>query len=406
MFKYARAVAFFGVFIAFGMSIGCSISDRATTALQLEYKKLKEVLAQEKNYTFAALVLSHLDAAYGYVLNTSRRPKNYSDLDKQFLLILQDLNKQLSSEAADLVFDLYTKIVRKIKLLTKLKAWLATGSAAIGALFVVGAYIALKKMRVVRQTYAFNSSQERALMPPLMLHNPHRARVHIPIDINKKKSRNLVLEMIRSSDSEAASKIATMTLSAKQKEELLFYALTCGASAVIKVLINLGTNVNVKNNNQNTPLLLLVKDSALFDQQSGREILSLLLKKGAPINDQDAEGDTALHHAVMIGRDDLIDVLLEHNASCNVVNNKGEKAFHIAIKYNKPLKLLQKLIYASNLSDAELAKSDGVLHETVWQTAKKLGRLDILDLLKTSGFNELGSTADEYDTSFLFSPLY
>ena len=57
------------------------------------------------------------------------------------------------------------------------------------------------------------------------------------------------------------------------------------------------------------------------------------LKKKIP---QDHEGDTPLHDAISKKRDDILSLLLEHNADINVTNNNGFNGLHHASLRGNP----------------------------------------------------------------------
>lgn len=68
-------------------------------------------------------------------------------------------------------------------------------------------------------------------------------------------------------------------------------------------------------------------------------LVPFLLENGAQnsINDQDKNGDTALHNAVHANRS-IIKTLIEHGADITIVNNEGETAYDVAkqeIKFYK-----------------------------------------------------------------------
>ncbi|XP_060535500.1 acyl-CoA-binding domain-containing protein 6 [Cylas formicarius] len=60
------------------------------------------------------------------------------------------------------------------------------------------------------------------------------------------------------------------------------------------------------------------------------DILSLLLTKGANINQQDSEGQTALHYAVCCGHLDCVKLLLAKGARRDIFDNDGYSAEDVA----------------------------------------------------------------------------
>lgn len=51
---------------------------------------------------------------------------------------------------------------------------------------------------------------------------------------------------------------------------------------------------------------------------------------------QDSEGDTPLHDAISKKRDDMLSLLLEHNADMTLTNNDGFNALHHAALRGNP----------------------------------------------------------------------
>jgi len=57
-------------------------------------------------------------------------------------------------------------------------------------------------------------------------------------------------------------------------------------------------------------------------------VCKTLLSNGAHPGIQDSDGDTPLHDAISKRRDDLINILLEHNADVATCNNNGFNSIH------------------------------------------------------------------------------
>ncbi|CAG0895818.1 unnamed protein product [Cyprideis torosa] len=54
------------------------------------------------------------------------------------------------------------------------------------------------------------------------------------------------------------------------------------------------------------------------------------LRRGPGPNTQDSSGYTVLHHAALNGHQEVVKLLLEHDASTNMVDHKGSSPLHLA----------------------------------------------------------------------------
>ncbi|KAK4206391.1 ankyrin repeat-containing domain protein [Rhypophila decipiens] len=96
--------------------------------------------------------------------------------------------------------------------------------------------------------------------------------------------------------------------------------------AVVKLLLCFDRSlVSLKNDYQSTPLVLAA-------QEGHDGVVSLLLKEGANINEQNKSGSSALHRAATEGRDTTVRLLLEPQWRGNpdITKNDGATALHMA----------------------------------------------------------------------------
>ena len=94
-----------------------------------------------------------------------------------------------------------------------------------------------------------------------------------------------------------------------------------------KLLISFDININAKNNDGETPLIVASKSNH-------EKMVDLLVLYGADINEKDNTGKTALHYAARNNNDESIDILLLHDADLNAVDNSGKKP---ALRWHKKL---------------------------------------------------------------------
>lgn len=152
----------------------------------------------------------------------------------------------------------------------------------------------------------------------------------------------------------------------------LHLAILTGNFKVVKILVDNYANPNIKDSSGNTPLhrvsyyrnkidaleaLLTSKDLNMdITDKNGwtaghiaveygrKEALKLYLEHGANPNIRDNNGETLLHRAVRLGRIEIMETVLPFdNLDVNIVNQDGDPALHIALKYKKN-KTMSKLL--------------------------------------------------------------
>lgn len=102
---------------------------------------------------------------------------------------------------------------------------------------------------------------------------------------------------------------------------------------IVKLLLNKCTyNINLKNNDGNTLLMLVI----MYKRIGSDEIIRLLLRNNIDIDSQNNDGNTALMLATMYQRTDsyeIIRLLLKNNAKIDLQNNDGNTAIMLAVVY-------------------------------------------------------------------------
>jgi ankyrin repeat protein len=139
----------------------------------------------------------------------------------------------------------------------------------------------------------------------------------------------------------------------------LLLATSYGRTEVVRLLVEMGADINFKNKDGDTALILavvyrrneivsfLVENGADINVQNKigntaliigslkngyTEIVRLLLEKGADINLQNKDGETALIRASMEARRETVRLLLEKGADINLQNKDGKTAIDLAGK--------------------------------------------------------------------------
>ncbi|MBE6463631.1 MAG: ankyrin repeat domain-containing protein, partial [Alphaproteobacteria bacterium] len=88
-------------------------------------------------------------------------------------------------------------------------------------------------------------------------------------------------------------------------------------------------DVNAKTNGGRTALIIASHDG-------DKEIVELLIEKGADVNAKANGGSTALMRASRDGYTDVAEVLIQNGADVNQKNNSGQNAMMVA--YNEEIK--------------------------------------------------------------------
>ncbi|MFC2145871.1 ankyrin repeat domain-containing protein, partial [Acidobacteriota bacterium] len=107
----------------------------------------------------------------------------------------------------------------------------------------------------------------------------------------------------------------------KQGSTPLYYAAGGSSREIVKLLIQKGANVNAANFEKVTPMHVAA--------YAGRvPIAQLLIEAGADINARNAFGDTPLHWAVFYGRKELVNLLVEKGVNVDAKSDEGTFFLH------------------------------------------------------------------------------
>ncbi len=161
---------------------------------------------------------------------------------------------------------------------------------------------------------------------------------------------------------------------------------------IVKLLIDKGADVNTKDNDGETPLLY-----ACANDTTGN-IVKLLIDNGADVNAKDNDGDTPLMFACYKDtKGNIVKLLLDKGADVNVKNNDGLTPLMVACAYNKNDKIVKSLL--DHGADVNTNDNDG--WTPLMYAAKYNSNPAIYELLKLKGAdinatNNEGKTALDY----------
>jgi len=152
-------------------------------------------------------------------------------------------------------------------------------------------------------------------------------------------------------------------------ETALMLAVYKNYKDIVKLLLNKGANPNIQDKVGNTALMFAVN-------KGYKDIVKLLLNKGADPNLQTEYGNTALIWATKRTNKDIVKLLLNKNADINIQNKLGSTALILATKKNN--KDIVELLLNKN-ADINIQNNYG---NTALRLAKSKGYTDIVKLIK------------------------
>lgn len=146
----------------------------------------------------------------------------------------------------------------------------------------------------------------------------------------------------------------------------LLRAATANDLATARKTLDAGANVNTRNQNAETPLILAVEFGYSLD------IATLLIDKGADVDAVNASGETALMLAAARNNSDAAKLLVAHKASLSPRNKKQQTALHIAAA------ALSAAIVKSILGDQAVNKNKASVKRVEVDTRDENGRTALL----------------------------
>ena len=149
-----------------------------------------------------------------------------------------------------------------------------------------------------------------------------------------------------------------------------------GRLEIVQKLIKAGADVNLRNNQGDTPLYRAALDKAADNNRL--EIIQELIKAGADVNLRNNEGDTPLSKATFHGRLEIVQKLIKAGADVNLRNNQGDTPLYDAAFYGY-LEIVQELIKAGADVNVKV-RGDTPLHN-----AAENGYLEIVQELIKAG---------------------
>ncbi|KAJ9587145.1 hypothetical protein L9F63_019333 [Diploptera punctata] len=145
---------------------------------------------------------------------------------------------------------------------------------------------------------------------------------------------------------------------------LLHYAAQYGATDIISILLGYKMDINIINENLQTPAL---RAASYFKWETVKQ----LLEHGADCTARDKKGDTILHYAAQKGAKNIIRILLGHKMDINIKNKYLQTPAHLAASYFKWETVKQLLEHGADCT-ARDNDGDTILHYAAQKGAKNI----------------------------------
>lgn len=177
---------------------------------------------------------------------------------------------------------------------------------------------------------------------------------------------------------------------------LLSYFFEKGASLEkIKILVDIGCDVNFKNNAEENFIYQVIKTN-LMKPDLSLSYIEFLINEGLDVNAVNIVKKTPLIVAIEFNKEDYLSVLLENGANPNDVDKDGNSAFFYAVAQKLDLKLYNKLRdYGTPDFDVKNRDQVTLLFEYVRMMYNSAHALKLLCIMIEDG-------ADVYQTSIYY----
>ncbi|KAG9152859.1 hypothetical protein Leryth_012477 [Lithospermum erythrorhizon] len=163
----------------------------------------------------------------------------------------------------------------------------------------------------------FKALSQQQLLKALSLRNQdHRSLLHVAVSSAKIK----VVELLTA----AEPSISGINSGDEEGWVPLHSAASSGNAEIVKLLLDRGADVNIKNGGGRTALHYAASKGWL-------KVAEVLISAGANLNVKDKVGCTPLHRAASTGKSELCEFLIEEGADVDEVDRAGQTALMTAV---------------------------------------------------------------------------